>query len=68
MGEIQPLTSAIPGGRSKSETLRFRQMEAESFEYIEVSYNRKRQHSTLKYKPPAQYIDDWISTQERKNG
>jgi hypothetical protein len=43
-----------------------RQMEAESFEYIEVFYNRKRQHSTLKYKSPAQYMDDWISAQEKK--
>ncbi len=43
-----------------------RQMEAESFEYIEVFYNRKRQHSTLKYKSPTQYMDEWIQAQERK--
>jgi len=40
-----------------------RQMEAESFEYIEVFYNRKRQHSTLKYKSPAQYLDEWMNAQ-----
>jgi hypothetical protein len=30
-------------------------MKAESFEYIEVFYNRKRQHSTLGYRSPALY-------------
>jgi transposase InsO family protein len=39
------------------------EMTAESFEYIEVFYNRKRLHSTLAYKSPTQFLNDWISTQ-----
>jgi putative transposase len=35
------------------------EMKAASFEYIEVFYNRKRQHSTLGYRSPIQYLDDW---------
>jgi putative transposase len=35
------------------------EMKAASFEYIEVFYNRKRQHSTLGYRSPTQYLDDW---------
>ena len=38
-------------------------MKATSFEYIEVFYNRKRLHSTLGYKSPNQFLNDWISTQ-----
>jgi len=39
------------------------EMTAASFEYIEVFYNRKRLHSTLGYKSPSQFLNDWISTQ-----
>ncbi len=38
-------------------------MKAASFEYIEVFYNRKRQHSTLGYKSPVQFLENWISEQ-----
>ena len=38
-------------------------MKAASFEYIEVFYNRKRQHSTLGYKSPMQFLKNWISRQ-----
>ena len=35
--------------------------------YIEVFYNRSRRHSTLGYKSPIQFLQDWITTQhERK--
>lgn len=34
-----------------------------AFEYIEVFYNRKRMHSTLGYKLPVQFLNDWLSTQ-----
>jgi len=43
-----------------------RQREAESFEHIETFYSRKRQHSTLKYKFPVKYLDDWIKAQDRQ--
>ena len=39
------------------------EMTAASFEYIEVFYNRKRMHSTLGYKSPIQFLNDWISAQ-----
>jgi transposase InsO family protein len=39
------------------------EMTAASFEYIEVFYNRKRLHSTLGYKSPTQFLNDWLSTQ-----
>jgi hypothetical protein len=32
------------------------EMKATSFEYIEVFYNRKRQHSTLGYRSPIQHL------------
>jgi hypothetical protein len=41
-------------------------MKAASFEYIEVFYNRKRQHSTLGYKSPVQFLDHWISEQHQE--
>ena len=34
-----------------------------SFEYIEVFYNRKRQHSTLGYLSPNNYLHRWLSRQ-----
>lgn len=36
------------------------EMTAMSFEYIEVLYNRRRQHSTLGYKSPIQFLDNWL--------
>jgi hypothetical protein len=38
-------------------------MKAASFEYIEVSYGRKRQHSTLGYRSAIRYLEQW--TDER---
>jgi transposase InsO family protein len=39
-------------------------MKATSFEYIEVFYNRNRQHSTLGCRSPVQFfLDDWLSEQ-----
>ena len=40
------------------------QMRAASFEYTEVFYNRKRMHSTLGYKFPTQFLQDWIRDQQ----
>jgi putative transposase len=37
-----------------------------SFEYIEVLYNRKRQHSTLGYKLPTQFFEDWFIAQQKE--
>jgi len=39
-------------------------IKAASFEYIEVFYNRKRQHSTLGYRSPIQFLEDWLSEQQ----
>ena len=36
-------------------------MKAQSCKYIEGFYNRKRQHSTLGDRAPAQFLDAWIS-------
>lgn len=41
------------------------EMKAASFEYIEVFYNRKRQHSTLGYRSPNQYLQDWYRAQNQ---
>ena len=41
-------------------------MKAASFEYIEVFYNRKRQHSTLGYRSPIQFLENWIREQHQK--
>ena len=42
------------------------EMTAMSFEYIEVLYNRKRQHSTLGYKSPIRFLDDWLIAQQKE--
>jgi len=42
------------------------EMAAMSFEYIEVLYNRKRQHSTLGYKSPMRFLNDWLITQQQE--
>lgn len=42
------------------------EMIAMAFEYIEVFYNRKRLHSTLAYKSPMQFLNDWISSQPQE--
>ena len=39
------------------------EIEAVTFEYIEVFYNRKRQHSTLGYRSPTQFLKTWIRQQ-----
>lgn len=41
------------------------EMKSEAFEYIETVYNRKRLHSTLGYKPPAQFLQDWLAAQQQ---
>ena len=41
-------------------------MKASSFEYIEAFYNRKRQHSTLGYRSPIQFLENWLSEQQKK--
>ena len=42
------------------------EMTAMSFEYIEVLYNRKRQHSSLGYKSPIRFLDDWLIAQQKE--
>lgn len=39
------------------------EIKAMAFEYIEVFYNRKRLHSTLGYKSPQRFLDDWLNRQ-----
>lgn len=41
-------------------------MTAISFEYIEVLYNRKRQHSTLGYKSPIKFLDNRLIAQQNE--
>jgi transposase InsO family protein len=43
------------------------EISAVAFEYIEVFYNRKRQHSTLGYKSPMQFLTVWLSRQHHEN-
>jgi putative transposase len=38
---------------------------ADMFEYIEVFFNRRRRHSTLGFKSPMQFMQDWIATQDQ---
>ena len=42
------------------------EMTAASFEYIEVFYNRRRRHSTLGYKSPMQFLDNWLAAQQKE--
>ena len=42
------------------------EMKAASFEYIEVFYNRTRQHSSLGYQSPIQYLDRWRRDQNQE--
>jgi transposase InsO family protein len=42
-------------------------MKAASFEYIEVFYNRTRQHVTLGYRSPVQYLEEWMKRQNQEN-
>ena len=39
---------------------------ADSFDYIEPFYNRRRRHSTLGYASPMKFLEDWISTQHEQ--
>lgn len=41
-------------------------IKAMAFEYIEGFYNRKRRHSTLGYKSPEHFMQDWFATQNQK--
>ncbi len=42
------------------------EMKAEAFEYIETFYNRKRLHSTLGYKSPTRFLQDWQMAQQKE--
>jgi putative transposase len=39
---------------------------ADLFDYIEVFYNRSRRHSTLGYRSPVQFLQDWITHQHEQ--
>lgn len=39
---------------------------SDAFDYIEVFYNRKRLHSTLGYKSPARFMENWLMTQNQE--
>jgi putative transposase len=43
------------------------EIKAAAFEYIEVFYNRKRQHSTLGYKSPTQFLELGSAGNMREN-
>jgi len=40
-------------------------MRATAFEYIEVFYNRKRLYSTLGYRSPVEFMQQWEASQRR---
>ncbi|CAE6860215.1 IS3 family transposase ISRso8 [Paraburkholderia nemoris] len=40
---------------------------ADLFEYIEVFYNRSRRHSSLGFKSPTQFMQDWLAAQRTKD-
>ncbi|MET3109448.1 putative transposase [Oxalobacteraceae bacterium GrIS 2.11] len=42
------------------------EMKAATFEYIEVFYNRTRQHSTLGYQSPIQFLNCWEEKQNQE--
>ncbi|MFZ6755998.1 IS3 family transposase [Undibacterium sp. Ji50W] len=42
------------------------EMKYAAFDYIEVFYNRQRQHSTLGYRSPIQYLEQWESEQSQQ--
>ena len=42
------------------------EMKSETFEYIEVFYNRKRMHSTLGYKSPIEFLNEWNKLQHER--
>ncbi len=42
------------------------EMKSTAFEYIEIFYNRKRQHSTLGYRSPVQFMERWHEEQQEK--
>ena len=42
------------------------EMTAMNLEYIEVLYNRKRQHSSLGDKSPIRFLDDWFIAQQKE--
>ena len=40
---------------------------ADLFDYIEVFYNRSRRHSTLGYRSPVKFLQDWTASQHGQN-
>jgi transposase InsO family protein len=42
------------------------EMKSTAFEYIEIFYNRKRQHSTLGYRSPLHFMERWYEEQQEK--
>ncbi len=39
---------------------------ADLFDYVEVLYNRSRRHSALSYRSPIQFLQDWITSQQKR--